>query len=171
MTTIGSLFTGYGGLDMGVAMAVDPDALAVGTLMRPPIRIQRKRTRGWRMPAHTKYVGRGSLYGNPYRVARTRRELDGGDPMIVATPEEAVERFREWIATTREGRHVADSARRILSGLDLACWCPPGQPCHADVLLEIASPRGLAEYANPYYRTWDRPAPTQEPLRTDEETA
>lgn len=26
MTTIGSLFTGYGGLDMGVAMAVDPDA-------------------------------------------------------------------------------------------------------------------------------------------------
>lgn len=28
MTTIGSLFTGYGGLDMGVAMAVDPDAQA-----------------------------------------------------------------------------------------------------------------------------------------------
>lgn len=26
MTTIGSLFTGYGGLDMGVAMALDPDA-------------------------------------------------------------------------------------------------------------------------------------------------
>ena len=55
--------------------------------MRMPIRIQRKRTRGWRMPAHTIYVGRGSLYGNPYRVARTRRELDAGDPMVVATPE------------------------------------------------------------------------------------
>lgn len=26
MTTIGSLFTGYGGLDMGVAMALDHDA-------------------------------------------------------------------------------------------------------------------------------------------------
>lgn len=171
MTTIGSLFTGYGGLDMGVAMAVDPDATDGGTLMRVPIRVQRQRTRGWRMPAHTKYVGRGSLYGNPYRVARTRRELDAADPMIVATPEEAVERFREWIATTREGRHVADSARRILWGLDLACWCPPGQPCHADVLLEIANPRGLAEYSNPYYRMWDRPAPTQESLLTDEETA
>ena len=122
------------------------------------------------MPAHTKYVGRGSLYGNHYRVARTRRELDGGDPLIVATPEEAVERFREWLETTREGRHVGDSARRLLWGLDLACWCPPGQPCHADVLLEIANPHGLAEYANPYYRTWDRP-PTQESLLTDEETA
>ena len=31
MTAIGSLFTGYGGLDMGVAMAVDPDARVVWT--------------------------------------------------------------------------------------------------------------------------------------------
>ena len=138
--------------------------------MRVPIRVQRQRTRGWRMPAHTKYVGRGSLYGNPYRVARTRRELDAGDPMVVATPEEAVERFREWLETTREGRHVADSARRILWGRDLACWCPPGQPCHADVLLEIANPRGLAEYANPYYRTWDRSPHTQDSLLPEEET-
>ena len=26
-----------------------------------------------------------------------------------------------------------------LRGHDLACWCPLGQPCHADVLLEIAN--------------------------------
>lgn len=31
MTTVGSLFTGYGGLDMGVAMAVDPDARVAWT--------------------------------------------------------------------------------------------------------------------------------------------
>ena len=31
MTTIGSLFTGYGGLDMGVAMALDPGALVAWT--------------------------------------------------------------------------------------------------------------------------------------------
>lgn len=30
MTTIGSLFTGYGGLDMGVAMAIDPAARSPG---------------------------------------------------------------------------------------------------------------------------------------------
>lgn len=31
MTTIGSLFTGYGGLDMGVAMAADPSARVAWT--------------------------------------------------------------------------------------------------------------------------------------------
>lgn len=31
MTSIGSLFTGYGGLDMGVAMAIDPDARVAWT--------------------------------------------------------------------------------------------------------------------------------------------
>ena len=31
MTTIGSLFTGYGGLDMGVAMALDPEARVAWT--------------------------------------------------------------------------------------------------------------------------------------------
>jgi hypothetical protein len=29
--------------------------------------------------------------------------------------------------------------RRDLAGYDLACWCPLDQPCHADVLLELAN--------------------------------
>ena len=29
--------------------------------------------------------------------------------------------------------------RRVLAGKNLACWCKPGTPCHADVLLEIAN--------------------------------
>ena len=35
-----------------------------------PIRIQRKRTKGWRMPENTVYVGRGSVWGNPYYAHR-----------------------------------------------------------------------------------------------------
>jgi hypothetical protein len=27
-----------------------------------------------------------------------------------------------------------------LGGFDLACWCPLGEPCHVDVLLELANP-------------------------------
>jgi hypothetical protein len=27
-----------------------------------------------------------------------------------------------------------------LTGHDLMCFCPLGQPCHADVLLELANP-------------------------------
>lgn len=38
-----------------------------------------------------------------------------------------------------------DDVRRELAGRDLACWCKPGDPCHADVLLEIANtPEGEA---------------------------
>lgn len=33
-----------------------------------PRRIQRKRTAGWRMPENTRYVGRGTPWGNPWRV-------------------------------------------------------------------------------------------------------
>ena len=29
--------------------------------------------------------------------------------------------------------------RHELAGYDLACWCPLDQPCHADVLLELAN--------------------------------
>lgn len=34
---------------------------------------------------------------------------------------------------------TADDIRTGLAGLTLACWCPLDQPCHADVLLEIAN--------------------------------
>lgn len=50
-----------------------------------PIRIQRKRTKGWRAPAGAVYVGRGSRWGNPYRVCGPHRAqvrlpaLDGSD--------------------------------------------------------------------------------------------
>lgn len=37
-------------------------------------RIQRKRTKGWKMPENCVYVGRPSRYGNPYRIGE--REYD-----------------------------------------------------------------------------------------------
>ena len=50
------------------------------------------------------------------------------------TAEEAVRLFRcEMPEETRE------AARRELAGKNLACWCKPGEPCHGDVLLEIAN--------------------------------
>jgi hypothetical protein len=38
-----------------------------------------------------------------------------------------------------EGFDMA-TLERDLTGKDLACWCPLNQPCHADVLLELANP-------------------------------
>jgi hypothetical protein len=43
---------------------------------------------------------------------------------------------------SRRGRFMKvdiDDIRRELAGRDLACWCDLDQPCHADVLLELAN--------------------------------
>ena len=40
---------------------------------------------------------------------------------------------------TAGGAPSLDDIRRELAGKNLACWCKPGAPCHADVLLEIAN--------------------------------
>ena len=34
---------------------------------------------------------------------------------------------------------VHSACTNYVGGSDLACWCPLDQPCHADVLLEIAN--------------------------------
>ena len=105
--------------------------------MSAPKRIQRQRTK--RMPEGAVYVGRPSKWGNPWKAGdviavewdstattRTYREL-------LATPELVVSLYR--IAFTPD----ADEIRDEFAGRDLACWCPLDQPCHADVLLELAN--------------------------------
>ena len=92
--------------------------------MTAPKRIQRKRTKGWRMPPNTVYVGRPTKWGNPFPHADRYINLDA---------------FALWLANTVAGQKLAIAARRELRGKNLACWCPLGQPCHADELLRIAN--------------------------------
>jgi len=102
-----------------------------------PKRIQRKRTKGWRMPAGAVSVTRPGLFGNPYYVSDAQEDVF--DPQWCVLPEEAVAKYRVYLRRTTRGRQIALCARRTLRGKDLACFCPPGKPCHADVLLEIAN--------------------------------
>ncbi len=97
-----------------------------------PQRVQRKRTKGWRMPPNTVYVGRPSRWGNPFRAGHV--SLSFGD---CNSDEEALSQFREWLLTMDS---LAGQAKQELQGKNLACWCPTDRPCHADVLLEIANP-------------------------------
>ena len=87
-----------------------------------PIRIQRKRTKGWKMPENTVYVGRPSFWGNPFIVGRD------GDL------ETCLKKYREWITGLLEY-----DAKRKLKGKNLACFCALDQPCHADILLSICN--------------------------------
>lgn len=112
-----------------------------------PKRIQRKRTRGWRMPPNAVYVGRPTKWGNPFRLDRyepsTRLasgELDDDPPTKKewkrAAARWAMQDYREWcMEEVKMGRLLLDELR----DKDLACWCPLGEPCHADILLELAN--------------------------------
>lgn len=81
-------------------------------------------------PAQAVYVGRPTKFGNPYSHTDTKFNTTK-----VETREEAIQRFREYIAARPD---LIAAARRELRGKDLVCWCAP-LACHADVLLEIAN--------------------------------
>lgn len=90
------------------------------------VRVQLKRRKGWRKPPGTVVVSRPSKWGNPFRVG-----VDG-DRAACA------ERYRRALDAGELGFTREDVVRE-LAGRDLACWCPPGEPCHADVLLAVAA--------------------------------
>ena len=110
-----------------------------------PERIQRKRAKGWKMPENAVYVGRGNaglMFGNPFKAKDAEEAgFEDGNRM-------AVYAFRRWLAGDPDYRRgdVPDPQRDFilanlgsLRGKNLACWCRPDQPCHADVLLELAN--------------------------------
>lgn len=105
-----------------------------------PRRVQRRRDKGWPMPAHTVYVGRPSQWGNPYPVGMLRPNL----PPLTAA--QAVRLFERWLTSTTSQALGSGVDRAViltnlpeLRGKHLACWCPLTAPCHADVLLRLAN--------------------------------
>jgi hypothetical protein len=92
------------------------------------------------MPANTVKVDRSTKWGNPFVAAD------------YPTAQAAVMRFRAAvIGPILDGKQCAPHAHpdsyigRIIAdigelrGKSLACWCKPNEPCHADVLLELAN--------------------------------
>lgn len=103
-----------------------------------PQRIQLSRRKGWRMPPNTVKADRSTGWGNVVQVgARANVEgVDGRMYHIDVTPAIAVAIHRELVLRSikRDSSHL-----EILRGMNLACWCKPGEPCHADTLLELAN--------------------------------
>lgn len=93
-----------------------------------PVRIQRKRTKLWRMPPNTVSVCRPGKWGNPFKKGVAPAHTTG----------QAVAYFRVNLLRGTLG-YTVDDVRRELRGKNLACYCPLDQPCHADVLLEEAN--------------------------------
>lgn len=107
-----------------------------------PERVQRKRTRGWKMPPNTVSVTRPGKWGNPWRIGVNRCTGSGltYKQELVADAATAVNFFREMLAEAERAYPSNDQILRELRGKNLACFCPLDQPCHADVLLELVNP-------------------------------
>ncbi|HKY59245.1 MAG TPA: DUF4326 domain-containing protein [Aeromicrobium sp.] len=138
--------------------------------MSEPKRIQRKRTKGWRMPEGAVYVGRPTVFGNPFRAVKSEccgywdvRDDNGVTYLVnhqyvhqasvradrstwttdTEANREAVRLYNDeltyWVGGRLKWDPAFAEAVASLRGRDLACWCPLDQPCHADVLLQIAN--------------------------------
>jgi len=102
-----------------------------------PIRVQLSRRKGWKMPPNTVSVARPTMWGNPWTIAKAREAGFVGTDADLRKM--SVGMFRN--GCDRCLPVVAGIMARVeeLRGKNLACWCPLDQPCHADVLLEIAN--------------------------------
>ena len=122
-----------------------------------PERIQQRRTKGWRMPTNTVSVARPHKWGNPFKVGERRMvfiELGWGvltdspiGPVLdgticnvveIADRRAAVDMYRAWLRSATTTAHNPLNPAE-LAGKNLMCFCPLDQPCHADVLLELAN--------------------------------
>ncbi|MDP2410373.1 MAG: DUF4326 domain-containing protein [Pseudolabrys sp.] len=103
-----------------------------------PQRIQLSRKRGWRMPPDTVTVTRPHKWGNPFVVTtkiEPGKHAAGSQYFAVPTVADAIDCFR--LVMSQPGWRVDDIGE--LRGKNLACWCALDQPCHADILIEIAN--------------------------------
>lgn len=120
-----------------------------------PVRIQLKRTKGWRMPEGVVRVARPGVWGNPHwdirwlgldRVIALHKETmrGGWNPSLVdgLSDQRARSVYDDHCAYLKRFIRCtpAEHARHVLRGKSLACWCPLDKACHADFLLEIANP-------------------------------
>lgn len=94
-----------------------------------PQRVQRKRHKGFRLPAGVLSVTRPGRWGNPFSTAAEFREH-----LVLASHSQLTDRTQE----AERMRRIAGSLEE-LRGKSLACWCPVGAECHADVLIEFAN--------------------------------
>ena len=97
-----------------------------------PIRIQRRRTKGWKMPPNTRCVTRPGRFGNPFATAHEFRRA-----MVLCQHYRGV----PFSMDAEKGQRVLWMLEHLheLAGLNLACFCGLDEDCHADVLLEFAN--------------------------------
>lgn len=111
-----------------------------------PERIQRQRTKGWKMPENTVNVTRPGRWGNEYKVGNPINPQDWAVAASDLTQKEiAAGVITADIAVRLHKARMEGSAlmlfeiKEALRGKNIMCFCPIGEPCHGDTLLELAN--------------------------------
>lgn len=99
--------------------------------MAHPLRIQRSRKKGYRLPDDAVYVGRPTMWGNPFETAEEFRQWLAH----VVPCEMTLTDFMRLVPV----REAIEARVKELRGKQLACWCSLDKPCHADGLAELAN--------------------------------
>jgi hypothetical protein len=107
--------------------------------MNTPKRIQLRRLKGWRMPENTVKVARTTKWGNPFIVGEDGTRLECVNQYSSLLTGHLCPTAKAPIARQREALEYVRQHIEQLRGHNLACWCPLDQPCHADVLLQLAN--------------------------------
>lgn len=112
--------------------------------MTKPVRIQRKRTKGFDLQAASRsinglecvYVGRPTKWGNPFVVGKS-----GG--VYTAKVKDLRHAYLLYKSIALDNAQLIFAARAELRGKNLACFCQQENSyedcCHAAVLLELAN--------------------------------
>ncbi len=111
-----------------------------------PQRIQLSRRKGFNLQAASKALNgldalkcaRPSKWGNPFIVGAHGNHQQCVD-MFRACMVAVIEKRRD-VLVWPEIKRMA-SMVRVIAGKNLACFCPLDQPCHCDVLIELANRR------------------------------
>ena len=114
-------------------------------------RIQRKRTKGWKMSKNTIFVGRPTKWGNPFKldnhgyILYFDSKIKKWEYWSVTSGykiNDILELYQSWIENNipfRKSRLTSPPDIKELKGKNLACFCSLDQPCHADILLKLAN--------------------------------
>ncbi len=127
--------------------------------MNTPIRIQRKRVKGWKMPPNTVSVTRPGRFGNPFKLLANTiyfeyepnqwRRLYSSGFDGAHSNHDVVKLFSELLFDTNSHPelrivYARDKIKKMsdrifdLSGKNLACFCA-SEPCHASILISLAN--------------------------------
>ena len=109
--------------------------------MSAPKRIQMSRQRPWRVDnPDAVIVARPSKWGNPFAIGLWYGSSGpNGEWSRSIHIYDRADAAAEYRRAARLGHPGIPSDLSPLRGKDLACWCPLDQPCHADVLIELAN--------------------------------